>query len=146
MTVRIIDLCVISSFIWHKGGGGCVALRHSCLQLCLPSVARAPDPRSEVCVFWSSLRLLCVAKRRPIAISDPLSCVRCADAVVRASARHATPSVARRSTIVSTYFHAKATVCRYPGGGWWRRRRLLVDSACASRSDASSDSKYLLSR
>jgi hypothetical protein len=57
------------------------------------------------------------ASARPIAISDPLSCVRCADAVVRASARHATPSVARRSTIVSTYFHAKATVCRYPGGG-----------------------------
>jgi len=31
MTLSIIDLCVISSFIRHKGGGGCGAEHHSCL-------------------------------------------------------------------------------------------------------------------
>ena len=120
MSLGIIDSCIISSFICHKGGGGSVSLCGTLVCSCGPALlVRLACVSTPTCIASSARRSTIVSTYLPAvcplcglwsSYAGPL-CIR-QDAItiihvcVPSVARHtAKPSVARRCTIVSTYYH-----------------------------------------
>ena len=134
MSLGIIDSCIISSFICHKGGGGSVSLCGTLVCSCGPALlVRLACVSTPTCIASSARRSTIVSTYLPAV------CPLCG-----LWSSYAGPLCIRQDAI---------TIIQ--GGGGGGGGRLLMDSrVCAERSEAHRkaersealhDSKYLLS-